>query len=525
MSETQVLLGKIRALRQRLEQAQGLAGEAGAAAAQLASQGEETGPRLRLLTERVAAGLEHHGLLDGTIRQLGDLAAPAEQPRVLPAQLTARARRVLERGRDLLVQLRSLADDFVEAPVADEAPAGRPAPDPLAVFYRETLAMTDTTLRTVQAFPDAPSAQLRLCDGLEAFHGVIAQRVAVLGEAVARRRREAERVARLGDLLPALHAGTGLDVKPYVALAEALLEEAEQDAPLRFLYEGPEPPARFVACHSLSVAQVVARVVRGDPEWRGRTLEPVLAALVHDAGMLDVPAEVLAQPGPLRGRTLEPVLAALVHDAGMLDVPAEVLAQPGPLGVVQRRHVEGHARAGAALAARLLPDGPWLAEAVAGHHERMDGTGYPGGLRALQVAALPRLLAVCDVYAALCAPRPHRPAREPRTALTDTLLLAEQGALDRNHAERLLELSFYPVGSVVELADGAVGVVVATPAPRRDLSAPGRPVLAVLADALGRPLPLPQHLDLAHCESRSIVRSLSHAERRDLLGRRYPELA
>jgi HD-GYP domain-containing protein (c-di-GMP phosphodiesterase class II) len=495
MSDTQVLLGKIRALRQRLEQAQGLAGEAGAAAAQLAAQAEGAAPRLRLLTDRVAAGLESHALLDGTIRQLTDVTAPADQPRVMPAQLTARARRVLERGRELLVQLRALADDFVDAlPVEAAArPAARPAPDPLAVFYRETLAMTDTTLRTVQALPDAPSAQLRLCDGLEAFHGVIAQRLAVLNEAVGRRRREAERVDTLAGLLLALNAEEALDVKPYVALAEALLEEAEQAVPLRFLYEGPERPARFVACHSLSVAQVVARVVRGDVEWRGRALEPVLAALVHDAGMLGVPAAVLARPGPL--------------DDG------------------QRRVVEGHARAGAALAARLLPDGPWLAEAVAGHHERLDGTGYPGGLRELQLGPLPRLLAVCDVYAALCAPRPHRPAREPRTALTDTLLLAEQGALDRDHAERLLQLSFYPVGTVVELADGAVGVVVATPAPRRDLNAPARPVLALLADAQGRPLPLPQHLDLAQCESRSIVRALSQAERRDLLGRHYPELA
>jgi HD-GYP domain-containing protein (c-di-GMP phosphodiesterase class II) len=493
MSDTQVLLGKIRALRQRLEQAQGLAGEAGAAAAQLAAQGEGAAPRLRLLTERVAAGLEHQALLDGTIRQLADASAPAEPPRVLPVQLTARARRVLERGRDLLVQLRALADDFADDEPADEAPAARPAPDPLAVFYRETLAMTETTLRTVQAFPDAPSTQLRLCEGLEAVQGVVAQRLAVLNEAVGRRRREAARVDTLAGLLLALNAEEALDVKPYVALAEALLDEAGQGAPLRFLYEGPERPARFVACHSLSVAQVVARVVRGDPEWRGRALEPVLAALVHDAGMLGVPADVLAYPGPL--------------DDG------------------QRRRVEGHVGAGAALAARLLPDGPWLADAVAGHHERLDGTGYPGGLRELQLAPLPRLLAVCDVYAALCAPRPHRQARETRTALTDTLLLAEQGALDRNHAERLLQLSFYPVGSVVELADGAVGLVVATPSPRRDLDAPARPVVALLADTQGHPLPRPHHVDLAQSDSRSIVRALSKAERRDLLGRRYPDLA
>jgi hypothetical protein len=172
----------------------------------------------------------------------------------------------------------------------------------------------------------------------------------------------------------------------------------------------------------------------------------------------------------------------------------------------------------------LLPDGAWLAEATLAHHERLDGTGYPSGWRELQLAPLTRLVAVCDVYAALCAPRLHRAARDTRTALADTLLLAEQGALDRYHAERLLQLSFYPVGSVVELGDGAVGVVVATHLGRRDLQTPARPVVALLTDGQGRPLSGPQYLDLAQAEGRSIVRTLSRSERREVLSRSHPEL-
>jgi hypothetical protein len=175
------------------------------------------------------------------------------------------------------------------------------------------------------------------------------------------------------------------------------------------------------------------------------------------------------------------------------------------------------------MAVRLLPTGSWLARATAGHHERLDGTGYPAGLRDSQIEPLTRLLAVCDIYAAMCCPRPHRPALETRTALTDTLLLAEQGALDRFQAERLLVLSFYPVGTVVELADGATGVVVATHQDRRDLNALARPVVALLTTSQGQLLPAPRYLDLAECEGRSIVRSLPLAERRELLGRRYPE--
>jgi hypothetical protein len=159
-----------------------------------------------------------------------------------------------------------------------------------------------------------------------------------------------------------------------------------------------------------------------------------------------------------------------------------------------------------------------------GHHERLDGTGYPDGLHAYQLPPLTRLLAVCDVYAAQCTPRPHRAAPGTRAALADTLVLAEQGLLDRSHAEGLLHLGFYPVGSSVELADGAIGVVAAAPDPR-DLSSPGRPVVMVLLDAQGAPLTPPRHLDLARCDRHSIVRTLSAAERRGLLGAQFPEWA
>jgi hypothetical protein len=482
MAETQSLLGKIAALRQRLEQAQGLANEAGSAAAALAGDGG----RLEVLQGRAAVGAEHDALVDASLRQLVD--AEAGPTRVLPTLLTARARRVVERGRELLARLRPLADALPEAFAAPH-----PATDPLARLYRETAAMTDSTLRMVQAFPDAPSTQLKLCEGLEAVLSVVAQRVARLASAVGQRRLWSERVAALCGLLAALAEGQLADLAPLAALAEGLVADAADGLPLHFLQAPPQELAPFVACHSLTVAQVVARVVRHDPELRPRTTEAVLAALAHDVGMLRIPPAILAQPGPL-------------DDAG-------------------RRAVEAHARVGADLVRHAGPDAAWLVETTLAHHERLDGTGYPAGLREIQVSSLARLLAVCDTYAALCCPRPHRPARDTRTALTDTLLLAESGALDRTHAERLLQLSFYPVGTAVEMADGAVGVVVATHHVRRDLNTPARPVVALMTDAQGSPLPSPAYRDLAQCESQSIVRSLPATERRELLGGQYLEWA
>ncbi len=420
--------------------------------------------------------------------------SPQIEPPPLPRQLTLRARRVLERGRDLLARLRQISDAFA-APIDEPGPAVLfDRADPLTALYRETAAMTDTALRMVPLFPQTATAQLYLCEGLEAILTVIAGRLKTLIAGVETRRAENGRIAVLVHLLTELEAGRPVDAAPLMDLAEEIVADAQDGGPLLFREGDLARPAHFAACHGLTTARVIARVARDDPDWDGRLIEPVLAALVHDAGMVRVPIKVLKQTDPL---TTE-----------------------------QRRVVEAHCRTGAEMAWRLRPDAAWLARAVAEHHERLDGTGYPDGLNAAQLSPLSRLLAVCDVYVAFCAPRSHRPARETRTSLTDVLLLAESGVLDRDYAERLLNLSFYPVGSAVEMADGSLALVAAAPsASADDLNAPARPVVAVLTDPHGESLPGPRHFDLTRREDQSIVRTLPAGERRELLAARFPEWA
>src|SRR5262249_31527568 len=144
----------------------------------------------------------------------------------------------------------------------------------------------------------------------------------------------------------------------------------------------------------------------------------------------------------------------------------------------------------------------------------------PDGVKGGRVRPLARLLAVCDVYAAFCTPRPHRAARSTRTAMADVLLLAEQAQLDHHYAECLLSLSFYPAGSVVEPSAGSTGVVVAPPGARHDRLSPSRPVVALLTDSTGKPEPRWRHLDLSVSDHVSVVRSLPAAERHEALGRR-----
>jgi hypothetical protein len=412
-------------------------------------------------------------------------ASPKVQGFAAAQQLTPRVRHVLEQSRELLQRLRILADAL-----------GQGQADTDAIHrqrYREASSMLELLPRVIQTLPDSASAQLRLCEGLEGMLAVVAEHIAQLADAAADARLERSLVQRVEELLTTIAARRPLALDAFRSVADAVLAEVEDCRPLRFPGSRGLTPAAQVAAHSLTTARVVARVVRADPAMRRNRVNPVIAALLHDVGMLAMPDEVLTATG------------ALTEE--------------------QRKILRGHTRAGAALLTHHFAREAWLIEAAANHHERLNGQGYPNNLKQGRINTLSRLIAVCDVYAALASARPWRAALDPRTALTDTLLMAERDELDRKHAERLLQLSFYPVGSVVELADGAVGVVVAAHTGRFDLNTPARPVIMMLTDSENRPLAIPRPIDLAQTEHRGVVRTLSPEQRRELLGRRFPELA
>jgi len=468
MSDAKELMQKIASLRLRLDQAQALMREAGAAAP--AQPGDAAA-----LEQKVQRGGWHNALLDSALRATESPDKPA-----LPSRLTMRAARLVQRARDQLQQLKALDDDPM---------LPRDQNHPLAELHRTSASMIDSVLRTVQGFPPSASAQLRLSEGLEAILDVVEERSAVIKAGMQLRGQEAGRIDRLADVLRRIVAGQHVSVKLLEQVAEEVRGEARQGLPLRFLPMPTDDSARAAAAHGLMVATVLTRLIDGDPEWHGRELDGLVAALVHDAGMAQMPVELIAHAGPLTEQ--------------------------------QRRLIERHPLAGAQALARLWPGGSWAIDAAADHHERLDGHGYPKGKRDLHLSDEVRLLAVCDVYAALACGRPWRAAHEPRTALTDTLLLADRGALDAQQAQRLLRLAFYPAGAVVELDDGAVALVLAA---HGGEAQPARPMVSILREPFGQAPATPRYIDLGAQEERRIVRGLTAHERRQVLGRLYPEL-
>jgi putative nucleotidyltransferase with HDIG domain len=111
-------------------------------------------------------------------------------------------------------------------------------------------------------------------------------------------------------------------------------------------------------------------------------------------------------------------LAASVHDIGDIQIPAEILTRPGRLNPIEQQIVQSHARAGYDILKGI--DFPWpIAEMVHQHHERMDGSGYPQGLRGEQILPGARVMAVADVVEAMSSHRPYRASLGLEAALAE----------------------------------------------------------------------------------------------------------
>ena len=136
--------------------------------------------------------------------------------------------------------------------------------------------------------------------------------------------------------------------------------------------------------------------------------------------------------------------AALVQDLGRLGVPNSIWDKAGPLAQSELERVRLHPY----LTERILAAAPGLAPLgalAAQHHERLDGSGYPKGLRADGLGPAARILAAADVYQALVEPRPHRPARTAEDAARELRLLARGGSLDGEAVNAVLAASGHRV--------------------------------------------------------------------------------
>jgi len=100
-------------------------------------------------------------------------------------------------------------------------------------------------------------------------------------------------------------------------------------------------------------------------------------------------------------------VAGYLHDVGKISIPAELLSKPGKLSAVEFSLIKSHAEQGFEVLKNV--EFPWpVAQVALQHHERVDGSGYPRGLKGEEILLEARIMAVADVMEAMSSHRPYR---------------------------------------------------------------------------------------------------------------------
>lgn len=157
---------------------------------------------------------------------------------------------------------------------------------------------------------------------------------------------------------------------------------------------------------------------------------------------------------------LQTVAGAMLHDIGKIMIPDEILHKPGKLTDDEFEIMKSHVVLGHDHLCTTHGIAPLSIQIAAEHHERMDGSGYPKGLKGDEISPFGRMAAIVDVYDAITADRCYHKGMTPTMAIKR--LLEWSGThLDRSLVDHFIRcIGIYPVGSLVLLESGRLGAVV-----------------------------------------------------------------
>ncbi|MBI2890201.1 MAG: HD domain-containing protein [Nitrospirae bacterium] len=187
---------------------------------------------------------------------------------------------------------------------------------------------------------------------------------------------------------------------------------------------------------------------------------------------------------------IELTAGALVHDIGMFEVPKDVLVANRPLSDSEKRIIRAHPELGRELLRASKVNGV-VSRIVHQEQERLDGTGYPQGLKGSGIDHLACVVGFCDTLESVTHDRPHRSGRSFADALQQ-LLHAGRGIFPKDlWIAALRRVTPYPPGTGVRLSTGRVARVV-----RTHPEAPLRPVVELVSEGIS--LKQPRVLDLRH---------------------------
>ncbi|HET7044727.1 MAG TPA: HD-GYP domain-containing protein [Gaiellaceae bacterium] len=203
--------------------------------------------------------------------------------------------------------------------------------------------------------------------------------------------------------------GHGFELAGIVVVGSSVAVDLMQPAPSHPLVgdlRGHHLVAQEEAFLGARVRSLTLRLAEKDESTEEHTRRVALRAV-------QVGEELGLAPGRLRALAI----GGLLHDIGKLSVPERILKKPAGLTDAEFGVIKRHPEWGERLLRELGGFGEPVRRLVRSHHERLDGSGYPDGLRERELDADTRIMAVCDVYDALVSPRVYRDAWDSERAL------------------------------------------------------------------------------------------------------------
>jgi putative nucleotidyltransferase with HDIG domain len=223
---------------------------------------------------------------------------------------------------------------------------------------------------------------------------------------------------------------------------------------------------------------------------------------MHSVAVCGLMIALARQLGLSEQDTREAGLGGLMHDIGKAKVPDRILRKPDRLTDDEWVKMKAHPEIGHSIMAKGSY-GPIPMDVVLHHHEKIDGSGYPHRLAGDSISVFARMASVCDVYDAVTSNRPYKTGWSPAEAVRK---LAEwaPGTFDERVFQAFVKtVGIYPVGTLVRLQCGRLGVVV-----EHNENAVLKPKVKVFYSIQSQSRIAPEVLDLAHprCPHRIVSR-------------------
>lgn len=201
--------------------------------------------------------------------------------------------------------------------------------------------------------------------------------------------------------------------------------------------------------------------------------------------------------------------AAILHDIGMIKL-YDVYNKPRRLSPEEYKEIKTHPLLGAEILEKLKIIAEKTVTATTQEHERIDGSGYPHGLKKEAIDEYAKIIGLADVYEAMTHVRPYRDKFHPYEALKE--IIDAKDTFEKKIIKVLIERICcpYPLGSYVKLSTGEKGEVI-----KRNLRNSFRPIVEINYDSKGKRLRKPRIVDLIKYPSIYIKGHLKNNERNE----------